>query len=54
MKNGEILKEIKRVFIPKTEQEKQQEKEERKSIASPIFDGRKFIGSGEDANIFTN
>jgi hypothetical protein len=48
------IKEVKRVFIPapqpKNEKEKQKVKE---APVNTLPDGRKFIGSGEDANFFS-
>jgi hypothetical protein len=41
----------KRLWIPHDEEEeKQKEQEKKEPIASPIIDGRKFIGCGEDAD----
>lgn len=42
---------FKRVWVP-PEEEKEIKEEKPRTIASPVIEGKKFIGSGEDAHVF--
>lgn len=46
------VKEIKKLFIPKEKDEPK--KETPKTVESPMVDGKRFIGSGEDAHLYTS
>lgn len=43
------MREMKRIWIP--EEPEQQQQQEKRTIAAPVIDGKRHIGSGEDAYV---